>query len=313
MLSIVSISALFITTDASASKKNVLCIVPQSAYVYTEEDSIYTIAKDNDVFYTDKIEDGLVHVTETDLYMNEDDVIVGNDVISYLKKSNLNVLAKVCVDSAEVKPIGEKFTVGTVEKGTIFEVEDVSKYSVRILYDEEICYLKRSNVHLQYYLHDLEIPEYGLCETEEIIKNLDEASARLSSINKEVIQTYQNNDTRTALTEYALTFVGNQYIWGGTDPNIGADCSGFVGYVYRAFGKDLPRCSYQQCDVGTVVDRDTAQPGDLLFFWKEEYGRVGHVAMYLGNDRMVEAKSTKDGIVTNDVNWDKVYIARSYL
>lgn len=101
--------------------------------------------------------------------------------------------------------------------------------------------------------------------------------------------------TLTEITNYACQFVGNPYVWGGTDPNTGADCSGFVQYVYAHFGVSLPRVSSDQVRVGTIVSSiSEAQPGDLIFY--SDNGRddgVYHVAMYLGGGKLVHASNSK--------------------
>ena len=84
-----------------------------------------------------------------------------------------------------------------------------------------------------------------------------------------------------AILEIASQYVGTPYVWGGTTPN-GFDCSGFTSYVYRQIGINLPRSSSQQGNVGTVVSRANAQPGDLI--WSP-----GHIAIYAGNNQMIDA------------------------
>lgn len=308
MLSIVSISALSTLTNAKAKTPKLLCLIPETTYVFNEQDEVYTIANPNDVFYADRIDTEFVYIKGTDLRVLVDDVVVGNDVVQYLRSSDVTAFANVCVDAAEIKPIDSRTVLAEVEKGTVFAVEDVSKYSVRVLYEEELCYLKRSNVHIEYKLHNLEIPEYGLCDTDEIIKRLDNAVAELDAVQAQMQQDMNTMDMVT----YALTFVGNPYVWGGTDPNTGADCSGFVRYVYAKYGVALPRCSAEQCECGTQVTQSEAKPGDLLFFWKEARGGVGHVGMYIGNGQMVEAKGVAYGIVVSDVKWDSVYRINTY-
>lgn len=88
---------------------------------------------------------------------------------------------------------------------------------------------------------------------------------------------------------YACGFVGNPYVLGGTSLTSGADCSGFTQAVYKAFGYNIPRTSYQQRSVGKAVSYAEAQPGDLICY-------AGHVAMYIGNGRIVHASSAKTGI-----------------
>ena len=85
------------------------------------------------------------------------------------------------------------------------------------------------------------------------------------------------------MIEYASQFVGNPYVWGGTSLTNGADCSGFVQQIYKAYGYDLPRVAEDQSQYGTKIPVEDAQPGDLIFYAKNGY--VYHVVMYAGDGR----------------------------
>lgn len=95
--------------------------------------------------------------------------------------------------------------------------------------------------------------------------------------------------TGADIAKYACQFVGNPYVPGGTSLTNGADCSGFTQSVYRQFGYNIPRTSYQQRNAGREVSYDQAQAGDLICY-------AGHVAIYLGNGRIVHASSVRTGI-----------------
>lgn len=97
----------------------------------------------------------------------------------------------------------------------------------------------------------------------------------------------------SSVVDYAKQFVGNPYVWGGTSLTSGADCSGFVQSVYSNFGVSLPRTSYEQQNVGREVSYSEAQPGDLIC-----YG--GHVAIYMGDGKIVHASNSRDGIKVSD-------------
>ena len=93
-----------------------------------------------------------------------------------------------------------------------------------------------------------------------------------------------------SVVNYAKRFLGNPYRWGGTSLTRGADCSGYVMSVYRHFGKSLPHSSYAQRRVGRRVSSlSKAKPGDIICY-------SGHVAIYMGNNRVIHASNRKDGI-----------------
>lgn len=104
---------------------------------------------------------------------------------------------------------------------------------------------------------------------------------------------YSTGVSGSSVVNYAMNFVGNPYVWGGKDPNTGADCSGFTSYVYAHFGISIPSYSYSQRSVGKEVSYANAQAGDLICY-------AGHVAIYMGNGQIVHAKGTAYGIVAYD-------------
>jgi len=99
-----------------------------------------------------------------------------------------------------------------------------------------------------------------------------------------------------ALVDRAMTYLGTPYVWGGTDPEVGLDCSGFVQRVHRDLGIELPRVSRDQAKGGTpVASLDEARPGDVLAFGQP----VNHVAIYAGNGMMVHSPRRGD-VVTHE-------------
>ena len=110
------------------------------------------------------------------------------------------------------------------------------------------------------------------------------------------------------IVNYALKFVGNPYVWGGTSLTKGADCSGFVMSVYQKFGYSLPHSSASQANCGKKVDIKDLQPGDLVFY--RHGSRIGHVVMYIGDGKAVEAMGKKWGIVKSNLNYSRAYCAR---
>ena len=101
-----------------------------------------------------------------------------------------------------------------------------------------------------------------------------------------------------AVVAQARRYLGVPYVWGGTNPATGLDCSGLVQLVYRNLGIDLPRVSYDQATVGQPVpDLAHAQPGDILAFGTP----ADHVAIYIGHGQMIEAPHTGSQVRISDV------------
>ena len=101
-------------------------------------------------------------------------------------------------------------------------------------------------------------------------------------------------DANSDVASYALQFVGNPYVAGGTSLTNGTDCSGFVMSVYAAFGVSLPRTTGGQAASGYGVSIDEAQPGDIVSYGYNGY--VSHSALYIGNGMIVHASTPELGI-----------------
>ena len=147
---------------------------------------------------------------------------------------------------------------------------------------------------------DVEYDEYG-----NVIDSDNTASADdYSSSSDSSSSSSSSSSSGSSIVDYALQYVGNPYVWGGTSLTNGADCSGFTQSVYAQFGYSLPRTSYEQQNWGTEVSYADAQPGDLIC-----YG--GHVAIYMGNGQIVHASNSRDGIkVSNDATYRTIVSVR---
>lgn len=97
----------------------------------------------------------------------------------------------------------------------------------------------------------------------------------------------------SSIVSYAMQFLGNRYVWGGTSLTNGTDCSGFTMGIYRHFGYSLPRTSSAQAAATRSVSRGDVRVGDLFFYGS---GSVSHVALYIGNGQIIHASNARDGI-----------------
>ena len=113
-----------------------------------------------------------------------------------------------------------------------------------------------------------------------------------------------NNDSSSKgqeVANFALQYVGYPYVYGGNSLTKGVDCSGFTQQVYLKFGYSLPRTAHQQSGVGSSVSLNNLQPGDLLFYGSSSY--IGHVAIYIGDGKVVHASTPSAGIIVSNYNY----------
>lgn len=105
---------------------------------------------------------------------------------------------------------------------------------------------------------------------------------------------------RASIVTSALRYVGNPYVYGGNNPNTGVDCSGFTRYVLgNTAGVYLNRTAAEQSSQGKAVSAQEARPGDLVFY--SNGSSINHVAIYIGEGRVVHASNERVGIVTSDM------------
>ena len=143
-------------------------------------------------------------------------------------------------------------------------------------------------------------------KAEEEAKKKAAAAAAAAAAEKDKYKDPTGKDGQ-AVIDYALQFVGNKYVWGGESLTKGVDCSGFVMKVYEKFGIKLPHSSYKLRSVGRAVKESDLQPGDIICY-------RGHVALYIGNGKIVHAANKKDGIkISNNYKYAKVLAIRRVL
>lgn len=98
--------------------------------------------------------------------------------------------------------------------------------------------------------------------------------------------------TTSSVVNEATKYLGVKYVWGGSSPTGGFDCSGLTQYVYKKYGVEIPHSAAAQSKMGTAVTKGQLAPGDLVFFAKN--GRVHHVGIFIGNGKFLHAPHTGD-------------------
>lgn len=195
--------------------------------------------------------------------------------VATVNTETLNVRAEKSTEAAVLSQVGnsEAFTVNSIADGW-----------VEISVDDSVGYISQDYVTVAQAL--------PTAKTIEQVKYGDGVS-----------------DVRASVVSYALQFVGNRYVWGGTSLEKGVDCSGFTMRILGKYGISLPHSSKAQPSYGTKISASEAKPGDLFFYGS---GRsISHVAIYIGNGQIVHASNKRDGIkVSNAFYRNPVCVAR---
>lgn len=113
-----------------------------------------------------------------------------------------------------------------------------------------------------------------------------------------------------SMAEAAAKYVGAPYAWGGTNPLTGFDCSGFIYFITKQFGVEMPRTSFEQFRVGVPVERARLSAGDLVFFSTYAAG-ASHAGVYDGKGNFIHAGSEGKGVLLTPLT--KVYWSERFL
>ena len=126
-----------------------------------------------------------------------------------------------------------------------------------------------------------------------------------ADVTENVPITGQSQDAIGNMLLQSISLMGIPYRWGGNTPETGMDCSGFIKYVFKkSLGITLPRTAAEMSRVGKRVSLDELEPGDLIFFTDRRGGRmiIGHVGMYIGNNKFIQSPHTGDSIKISELN-----------
>lgn len=133
------------------------------------------------------------------------------------------------------------------------------------------------------------------------VTGLAEEQSQLALVQKDSAPT-QAEEALNDLAFYAFSLTGTPYKYGGSSPETGFDCSGFVGHVFRqTLGIDLPRSTHEINQLGEHIETDQLRPGDLVFY-NTMRRRFSHVGIYLGDHQFIHSPSSGGGIRVENTN-----------
>ncbi len=195
-----------------------------------------------------------------------------------------------------------------------FYDSNIESREQKIVLTNELFSMKEIKNKEEITMEMLEIPTEDLLKAqeengEEENNNREEAASNsteliLANYNASLVKTVDNEVPYNEIisnqvVNYALKFVGNPYVYGGYSLTNGTDCSGFTKLIFDNYGITLPRSAPEQAYSGFRVELDNLMPGDLVF--SGYGGQIGHVAIYIGNEKLVHALNSSVGIVVTSL------------
>lgn len=217
-------------------------------------------------------------------YVSEEYLLTGVDAVA--KAEEVAALtATVTAKNLKVRtePNTQSQVLALIKNGAAYEIKDQKNGWVEITFDGKNSYLSEEYV---------------------------EVSERLKTALTLTEEKYGVGVTNVGadLAQYASSFVGNPYVYGGTSLTKGADCSGFTLSVFKKYGVKLPHSARSQSNYGTSVSMDQLNAGDLVFYSKN--GSIDHVAIYIGGGKVIHASTPKAGIIISKLNYRTPTCAR---
>ncbi|MDO5521897.1 MAG: SH3 domain-containing C40 family peptidase [bacterium] len=241
--------------------------------------------------------DGWAKIRSGDItgYVSSRFLVTGGEVSALAKKvgSRIATVNAVTVRIREKKST-ESATLALIPKGEEVEVlNDSDDQWLYVRVDDDKGYVSRELVDVKY----------------QLAKATDsEEEAAVAASGGSVSTT---SSIRSKMVSYAKKFLGGKYVYGGTSLTSGIDCSAFMMRIYEHFGYSITRTSRSQAEAGTAIKLAKVKPGDLVFY--DRNGTINHVAMYIGNGKIIHASNPRSGIKISNMYYKMPYKAVRFL
>ena len=271
-------------------------------------DVIYTASKDEKIELLEQINNWsyiqltnikgwvrnsqLQEITET----SEEKTETEESQTAYVKYDSVNLRNEPSTDSSIIR----KLTLNT--EVSILQTVDSTWYKVKV--GEETGYVSKDLLAFEKQEDSSETSESA-----ETTSRDGSSSSRNEDSTEEVDKTTNNKNSESSsitkgeeIVAYAKQYLGYDYVYGGSSPTTGFDCSGFTSYVYKHFGYNISRSSVGQASNGIKVNKKDLQPGDLVIYKNTSLTRIGHVGIYICDNKMIHASEPGVGVTITDID-----------
>lgn len=219
------------------------------------------------------------------------------------KEKLFNKVVKVKADVLRVREDASKQSevVDMVTKGDELNLIDEKSDWVKT----DLGFVSKDYVSTEIdFLSAISVDELNNSQTSN--SNSDDGNNRNNLDFSDVPDNSDCSELRQEMVKWACTKLGCPYVYGGESFETGIDCSAYVRAIYAQFGMSLPRTSASQSVIAPGIDIEDIQPGDLLFYLNKS-GRVGHVAMYIGDGKVINASTESTGVIIYDITYRTPY------
>lgn len=219
--------------------------------------------------------------------------------IAYIKFNSVNLRKEPSTDSSII----EKLKINT----EVIVLEEVDSVWNKVKVNDNIGYVSKDLISAEKQEESKEEDSNSTTTSRdgESIKREEQKEETKTEETKNENKNQNHSSTSTSgkkVVEYAMQYKGYKYVYGGTSPQKGFDCSGFTSYVYKNFGYSLSRSSGGQANNGKRVEKEDLQPGDLVIYKNQSLTKIGHVGIYIGNNKMIHASEPGVGVTITDID-----------